>query len=144
METALGPFVCSGQSIYTLNEIEDNMKFVTNYQKQDQIIHVDKGSMAKVSMAQKDMPLESQSVMYQLLNIIIKQAFRETSLKQVGKAPRFFDVENPVVMHAQGLYIWTGFKAAAVQSRLGTMLCMDSIFKFMCTRSCLETIEDLR
>lgn len=85
---------------------------------------------------------DSQSVMYQLLNIIIKQAFRETSLKQVGKAPRFFDVKNPVVIDKAGLQIWTGFKAAAVQSKLGTMLCMDSIFKFMCTRSCLETIND--
>jgi len=82
--------------------------------------------------------------MYQLLNIIIKQAFRETSLKQVGKAPRFFDVESPVVIHHAGLQIWTGFKAAAVQSKLGTMLCMDSIFKFMCTRSCLDTIDDLK
>jgi len=57
------------------------------------VIHVDKTQMTKVSMASKDMPVDSQSVMYQLLNIIIKQAFRETSLKQVGKAPRFFDVE---------------------------------------------------
>jgi len=57
------------------------MKFSTNFQKQDMDIHVDKTSMTKVSMASKDMPVDSQSVMYQLLNIIIKQAFRETSLK---------------------------------------------------------------
>jgi hypothetical protein len=57
------------------------MKFTTNFQKTDMDIHVDKTSMTKVSMASKDMPVDSQSVMYQLLNIIIKQAFRETSLK---------------------------------------------------------------
>jgi hypothetical protein len=51
-------------------------------------------------------------------------------------------VKNPVVIDKAGLQIWTGFKAAAVQSKLGTMLCMDSIFKFMCTRSCLDTIND--
>lgn len=114
METALGPFVCSGQSIYTLTEIDDSIRFDTNYQKTDYAIHVDKTSMTKVSMANKDMPIDSQSVMYQLLNIIIKQAFRETTLKQVGKAPRFFDVEHPVVIDTAGLQIWTGFKAAAV------------------------------
>ena len=56
MEMALGPFVCSGQSIYTLTEIEDSMKFTTNFQSTDMIIHVDKTSMTKVSMASKDMP----------------------------------------------------------------------------------------
>lgn len=95
-------------------------------------------------MSNPEIVLDSQSVMYQLLNIIIKQAFRETSLKQVGKAPRFFDVKNPVVIHSAGLQIWTGFKAAAVQSKLGTMICMDSIFKFMCTRSCLDRIDELK
>ena len=57
------------------------MKFTTNFQKADFDIHVDKTSMTKESMASKDMPVDSQSVMYQLPNIIIKQAFRETSLK---------------------------------------------------------------
>ena len=33
-------------------------------------------------MANPNQVLDSQSVMYQLLNIIIKQAFRETKLKQ--------------------------------------------------------------
>lgn len=34
------------------------------------------------------------SVAQNLLNIIIKQAFRDTDLKQIGKTPRFFDVKN--------------------------------------------------
>jgi len=53
-------------------------------------------------------------------------------------------VNDPVVIHSAGLQIWTGFKAAAVQSKLGSMLCMDSIFKFMCTRSCLDRIDELK
>ena len=100
MEIALGPFVCSGQSIYTLTEVQESLQFDVNFSKTDYAIHIDMGTVTKVSMASKDMPIDSQSVMYQLLNIIIKQAFRETALKQVGKAPRFFDVDNPVVMHA--------------------------------------------
>ena len=100
--------------------------------------------MVRVNMAESSSVPESQSVMHQLLNIIIKSAFRETNLKQIGKAPRFFDVSNPILMQQAGLQIWSGFKAAAVQSKLGTMLCMDSIFKFMSTKSCLEQINEMQ
>lgn len=103
METVLGPFVCSGQSIYTLTRLENACKFDTLYKNEKQEIHVDNKSMVTVNMANPETVLDSQSVMYQLLNIIIKQAFRETKLKQVGKAPRFFDVNDPVVIHSAGL-----------------------------------------
>ena len=43
-----------------------------------------------------------------------------------------------------GLQIWSGFKAAAVQSKLGSMLCMDSIFKFMSTKTCLTQLNDMK
>ena len=56
------------------------------------------------------------SVTQNLLNIIIKAAFRDTNLKQIGKAPRFFDVANPIMNAGQGLMIWQGFKASAFQS----------------------------
>lgn len=62
--------------------------------------------MVRVNMAESSAIHESQTVMQQLLNIIIKAAFRETNLKQIGKAPRFFDVQNPIVMQQAGLQIW--------------------------------------
>lgn len=77
--------------------------------------------------------MNSSTVQSQLLNIIIKQAFRGTHLKQVGKAPRFFDVQKPLILKDAAIQIWNGFKASAIQSKSGTMLCMDSIFKFMST-----------
>jgi len=82
--------------------------------------------------------------MYTLLNIIIKQAFRETNLKQIGKAPRFFDTSNPIELKQAGIQIWSGFKAAAVCSTMGTMLCMDSIFKFMSTKTCLDKMDEIK
>jgi hypothetical protein len=45
--------------------------------------------------------------------VILKQAFRETNLKQLGRSPRFFDVSNPVNLERIGLRMWSGFKASA-------------------------------
>ncbi len=84
------------------------------------------------------------SVAQNLLNIIIKAAFRDTRLKQIGKAPRFFDVANPIQNAGEGLMIWQGFKASAFQSQVGCTLVMDSIFKFMSTKTCLDRIVELK
>jgi len=64
METTLGPFVCSGQSIYTLCKLEDSCKFETIFKGQKQEIHVDNKSVVTVSMSNPDVVLDSQSVMY--------------------------------------------------------------------------------
>ena len=117
MEAALGPFVCSGKSIYILAEIETSMQFKTVFRGQKLQILIDKPSMVEVRLGDSVDGQARQvdhAVMYQMLNIIIKQAFRETSLKQVGRAPRFFDVKNPLIIKQAGLQIWSGFKAAAV------------------------------
>jgi hypothetical protein len=45
-----------------------------------------------------------------MINVIIKEAMRSTDLKQIGKAPRFFDLSE------KGLKIWSGFKASAFNS----------------------------
>lgn len=50
-----------------------------------------------------------------LINIVLKQAFRETDLKQIGKSPKFFDVnpKNTIVLSELNLKIVAGFKASA-------------------------------
>ena len=79
-----------------------------------------------------------------LINIIVKQGFRDTSLKQIGRSPRFFDVTNPINLPRQGLKIWSGFKASAFNSESGITLAIDSIFKFMSTTSCLQRMNELK
>jgi len=79
-----------------------------------------------------------------LLNVIIKQAFRETNLKQLGRSPRFFDMQNPIDLSQQGLKIWSGFKASAIQSEIGCTLAIDNIFKFMTTKTCLQRIYEIK
>ena len=72
-----------------------------------------------------------------VLNLIINQAFRETNLRQIGKSPRFFDINKAIDLSRQGLMIMPGFKASAFQTQMGCMLAIDNVFKFLCTTSCL-------
>ena len=75
--------------------------------------------------------------------MILKNAFKDTKMKQIGRAPRFFDVEQPIQC-AANIMIWQGFKASAFQSQMGCTLVMDSIFKFMSTKSCLDRIIEIQ
>jgi len=75
-------------------------------------IVIDKSTQCQVKLDDQ-FTNSDNSVSQNLLNIIIKQAFRDTHLKQIGRAPRFFDVANPIVLPAQNLKIWSGFKASA-------------------------------
>jgi len=56
---------------------------------------IDKSTQSIVQL-NGDFTNSDNSVSQNLINIIIKQAFRETNLKQIGKVPRFFDVQNPI------------------------------------------------
>lgn len=70
------------------------------------------------SIVQLDGKFENSdnSVSQNLINIIIKQAFRDTDLKQIGKVPRFFDTQNAIELTQSNLRILSGFKASAFQS----------------------------
>ena len=47
--------------------------------------------------------------------MIIKQSFRETNLRQIGKSPKFFDLDpkNVIEMENLKIRILCGFKASA-------------------------------
>jgi hypothetical protein len=56
---------------------------------------------------------QDNTVSQNLINVIIKQAFRDTDLKQIGKIPRFFDTKNVIDLAQSKLRILSGFKASA-------------------------------
>jgi hypothetical protein len=87
--------------------------------------------------------MEDHNVFHTLLNIIIKDAFRGTSLKQIGKAPKFFDMQKGVSLPDSGLMMWPGFKASAFSYQSGITLVIDNINKFMSTVSCLDRINEI-
>lgn len=79
-----------------------------------------------------------------LLNLIIKEGFKQTDLRQIGKQPRFFDIKNAQEVANAGLIMWPGFKASAYNYEVGLTLVIDNISKFMSTKSCLETIQEIK
>lgn len=129
MERALGAHVCSGKSIYTLQEINEDLVFKVKVQGNEYTIAIGIDTCAVVTLGGSFSNKEND-VKQQLINVIIKDAFRSTDLKQVGKTPRFFDTKNPLLLHDQGLKIFSGFKASAYNSSLGCVLAIDNIFKF--------------
>ena len=55
------------------------------------MIKIDKDQMTTVNMS-GEFANKDNTVAQNLINIIVKQAFRDTTLKQIGRSPRFFDV----------------------------------------------------
>lgn len=97
LERALGPHVCSGKSIYTLQEIEEDLVFKVKVQGEEYTIAVNVDSCCTVSL-NDTFSNKDNDVKQQIINVIIKDAFRSTDLRQIGKTPRFFDTSNPIVM----------------------------------------------
>jgi hypothetical protein len=87
--------------------------------------------------------MEDHNIMHTLLNIIVKQAFRETKLRQIGKQPRFFDVAKAIEVAGTGLQACPGFRASAYNYTSGLTIVIDSINKFISNKSCLERINEI-
>lgn len=143
LEKALGLYVCSGPSIYVLAELDEDVLFECAMGGAKFSIRIEKSTQSIVQLESK-FENQDNTVSQNLINIIIKQAFRDTDLKQIGKVPRFFDTKNAIELTQSKLRILQGFKASAFQSQVGCTLVVDSIFKFMSTNSCLSRIIELR
>lgn len=87
---------------------------------------------------------KDNDVKQMVFNLIINQAFRQLDLKQIGKSPRFFDPTRVIDLSRSSLMIMPGFKASAFQTELGCTMAIDSIFKFMCTTTCLQKMNELK
>lgn len=77
-----------------------------------------------------------------VLNLIIKAAFKDTKMKQIGRRPNFFDMENPVFFPGN-IKVLKGYKTSAYQTQLGLTLTVDTTSKFMSTKTCLESFKEL-
>jgi hypothetical protein len=97
LERALGPHVCSGKSVYTLNEIDQDLSFKVKVQSEEYTIAINQESQCVVNL-NGTFSNKENDVKQQIVNVIIKDAFRSTDLRQIGKTPRFFDTTNPIVM----------------------------------------------
>ena len=136
IEAAIGTNFFSGNNIYTLNEIAEDVSFDTNFRGTACQISIEVEDGNQIELDANFINKET-SLSQNIINCIIKEAFRETDLKQIGKTPRFFDIKNPTEFSSIGLRMWEGFKASALNTKIGLTLTIDSIFKFVTTQTCL-------
>jgi len=71
-------------------------------------------------------------ISHTLLNILLKEGFRQTSLRQLGAIPRFFDTKK-AVQATEDLMIMPGFRATAMNTQSGLIVTLDSLNKFTTT-----------
>ena len=81
--------------------------------------------------------------MSQVLNVVVKEAMRETGLIQMGKRPQFYSYENPMSVEGMNIQIWSGFKTSAYKYSDVCTLVIDNCYKFMSTNTCLDIINSI-
>lgn len=142
----LGNYAPSGQVIYTMNQISEDVNVETTYKGQACQIIVEKSTETTTCLDANFINSQT-SVCQAVFNVILKNAFRQTHLKQIGRDPRFFDYEQPIIddkLTAMKLQVLHGFKASAFMSEVGVTVAVDTLFRFMSTITCLDKIRDLR
>lgn len=92
LEDMFGRYICSNQLLYVMQPLDEDFKMPIKYQGSDYTILILVSSQSGVYL-DSQFRNQDNSTNQNLINVIIKQAFRETDLKQIGKAPRFFDVD---------------------------------------------------
>jgi hypothetical protein len=143
MEKCFGLYVVSGKSIYLLSDLSESVSIDVTFRGANYTILIDSKDVQHIQLSTSFVN-DQNSVHQSLINIIIKRAFRDTNLKQIGKTPKFFDVNNFIDMPAQKMKIFQGFKASAQSNEFGCTFVIDSIFKFQSTQSCGERMEEIR
>ena len=144
VESLLGLYVISGNSLFTTTDLTDSLLIEATFQneKYEVLISVDsKKYLSGKQLTQSKM--EDHNILHTLVNIIIKQAFRDTSLRQIGRQPRFFDMSKAIDVPGSGLQACPGFRASAFNYASGMTLVIDNINKFLSNKSCLERIQEI-
>jgi hypothetical protein len=81
--------------------------------------------------------------MSQILNIIVKESMSSTGMIQIGRHPRFFNHENPIIVPEMNISIWKGFKFSAYKYQDSCALILDDCCRFMSTKTVLERINEI-
>lgn len=136
--------VISGRSIYTMTDLADTLVFETQFRNIDYRVTISAESKRHFSGSTlQTSRMEDHNVVFNLINIVIKQALRDTQLRQIGKQPRFFDISKAVSVEGSELQACPGFRASAFNYSSGLALVLDNINKFLSNKSCLDRIVEI-
>ena len=84
LDAILGLYVQSGRSVFTTTDLTESVSFNPVFRGMEYRVLIDVEH--KTFFSGKTVgKMEDHSVMHTLLNIIVKQAFRETNLRQIGR-----------------------------------------------------------
>lgn len=104
VDVILGLYVTSGRTVFTTTDLEENVVIETEFRGIQYTVAINADSKKFFSGKQlTQAKMEDHNVIHNLLNIIVKQAFRETNLRQIGKQPRFFDISKAIEVEGSGL-----------------------------------------
>lgn len=144
IDAILGLYVTSGRCVFTTTNLEESISIEANFHGMDYILGINIDSKRYISgkkMTQAKM--EDHHILHTLLNVIVKQAFRETNLRQIGRQPRFFDMSKAIEIAGSGLHACPGFRASAFNYTSGIAIVIDNINKFMSNITCLSRINEI-
>jgi hypothetical protein len=138
VDVILGLYVTSGRNVFTTTDLTESVIIDTTFKGIDYKVVIDYESKKYFSGKQlTSAKMEDHNVMHTLLNIILKEAFRQTNLRQIGKQPRFFDVSKAIDIEGSGLQACPGFRASAFNYTSGLAVVIDNINKFISNKTCL-------
>lgn len=144
VDAILGLYVTSGRAVFTTTDLDESLVIACEFRgiKYEVCINVDSKRFFSGKQLE-NAKMEDHNVMHTLLNIIVKQAFRETKLRQIGRQPRFFDLNAAIDVEGSGLQACPGFRASAFNYISGMAIVIDNINKFISNKSCLERIHEI-
>jgi hypothetical protein len=135
-------YVTSGFNIFSTADLTEDFCIVFKEYNKDYKVRVNAASKTYFNLKNiKNMKMEDNNIAHTLISNIVKQAFRGTELRQLGKLPRFFDKEKATVLQSLGIQFWPGFRASAIKYQSGLALVMDNVFRFMTTTDCNTLIN---
>lgn len=87
----------TGNGLFTTTVLENDAVFNVVYKSvpYELLVLAKSFSHFKIKDLQY-MKMEEHPVAQTLINIIIKEAFRQTDLKQIGRNPKFFDISKTI------------------------------------------------
>jgi hypothetical protein len=136
--------VLAGKTIFSTEELIEDVVLESRIHKTLYTIVI--STKNKVFFSGEDLQhgakMADQQVIHMLLNNIIKDAFRSTQLRQIGTLPRFFDMDKAIPVAQTGLLACPGFRAAAYSYTSGLTLVMDSVSKFIQSRTVYDVLQE--
>ena len=91
----IGPFVPAGRTVLTLSKISESIDWNINVRGENANVKIPIESEKEIYL-NDEFSNKDNDVKQTVLNLIINQAFRETNLRQIGKSPRFFDINKAI------------------------------------------------